>query len=207
MTFTKTPPRRIFFWCDVASRSPGGETPLVDFRRVWSDLRPPVRERFLTRGLKIIRNYAGPGKPKRDLLQLKRWNEMFLTTDKDAVSARARAEGFEPTWHGDRLTLTSEHEVARKHPESGELVWFNHAQVFHLSTGPSEPVHLPSPTGPARSASGARGRDHDAQALDPFRGASAPLHLPRWQRDRARRPRARAGRDLAEPGRLSVADG
>jgi alpha-ketoglutarate-dependent taurine dioxygenase len=139
MTFTKTPPRRIFFWCDIASRSPGGETPLVDFRRVLADLRPPVRERFLTRGIRIIRNYAGPGKQKRDLLQLKRWDEMFLTTDKGVVSARAREEGFEPTWHdGDRLRLTSEHEVARKHPDTGELAWFNHAQVFHLTTGPAE---------------------------------------------------------------------
>jgi alpha-ketoglutarate-dependent taurine dioxygenase len=137
MTFTKTPPRRIFFWCDVASAT-GGETPLVDFRRVLNDLDADVRRRFEQGGIRVIRNYVGPGKKKGDLLQLKRWDEMFLTTDKDAVTARARAEGFEPSWHGDRLTLTSEHDAVRTHPDTGEPVWFNHAQVFHLSTGSAE---------------------------------------------------------------------
>jgi alpha-ketoglutarate-dependent taurine dioxygenase len=139
MTFTRSPPRRIFFFCDLAPRAPGGETPLVDFRRVLAELRADVRKRFEARGLRIIRNYTGPGRGKRDLLQLKRWDEMFQTTDRDAVTARARAEGFEPVWHeGDRLTLISHHDVVRAHPDTGEPVWFNHAQVFHLSTGPSE---------------------------------------------------------------------
>jgi alpha-ketoglutarate-dependent taurine dioxygenase len=139
MTFTRTPPRRIFFFCDIAPRTPGGETPLVDFRRVLAELRADVRKRFEARGLRIIRNYTGPGRGKRDLLQLKRWDEMFQTTDRDVVTARARAEGFEPVWHeGDRLTLISHHDVVRAHPDTGEPVWFNHAQVFHLSTGPSE---------------------------------------------------------------------
>src|SRR5262249_14561746 len=34
MSFTKTPPSRIFFHCLIPSTSPGGETPLVDFRAV-----------------------------------------------------------------------------------------------------------------------------------------------------------------------------
>ena len=139
MTFTKNPPRRIFFWCETPPRAPGGETPLVDFRRVLADLDPGVRERFERRGLRIIRNYQGPSRRKTDLLQLKRWHEMFLTTDRDAVSARARAEGFEPHWYdGDSLALISEHDAVRPHPETGDPVWFNHAQVFHLSTGPAE---------------------------------------------------------------------
>ena len=139
MTFTRTPPRRIFFWCDVAPAPPGGETPLVDFRRVLRELEPAVRARFEERGLRIVRNYAGPTRKKRDLLQLKGWHDMFQTTDRAAVTARARAEGFEPRWHDDgRLTLISEHDVVRAHPETGEPVWFNHAQVFHLSTGPAE---------------------------------------------------------------------
>ena len=139
MTFTRAPPRRIFFHCDIAPADPGGETPLVDFRRVLRGLRPEVRARFEERGLRIIRNYHGPGRHRRDLWQLKRWDEMFGTADRDAVTARARAEGFEPVWGDrDRLTLISTHDAVRAHPDTGEPVWFNHAQVFHLSTGPSE---------------------------------------------------------------------
>jgi alpha-ketoglutarate-dependent taurine dioxygenase len=85
MTFTRTPPRRIFFWCDIEPAAGSGETPLVDFRKVWRDLPAPVRERFAGRGLRLIRNYAGPGTQKSDLWQLKRWDEMFQTTERDEV--------------------------------------------------------------------------------------------------------------------------
>lgn len=139
MTFTRTPPNRIFFWCDIAPRAGSGETPLVDFRRVWSDLDDGVRERFARNGLRIIRNYSGPGTTNRDLFQLKRWDEMFRTEDRDEVNRMARREGFTPIWKdGDRLALVSEHEATRNHPETGEPTWFNHAQVFHLSTGSAE---------------------------------------------------------------------
>jgi len=139
MTFTAHPPRRIFFWCDIAPAAPGGETPLVDFARVWRDLDPAVRGRFEQRGIRIVRNYSGPAQQGRDLLQLKRWDEMFRTRDKATVEAMARREGFEPQWHAhDRLTLISRHRPGRPHPETGEPVWFNHSQGFHLSTGPAE---------------------------------------------------------------------
>lgn len=139
MTFTAHPPRRIFFWCGIEPRAPGGETPLVDFARVWSELDPAVRQRFETGGIRIVRNYSGPGAAGRDLFQLKRWDQMFRTTDKAQVEAMARAEGFEPSWHAnDRLTLISRHKPARPHPETGAPVWFNHSQVFHLSTAPAE---------------------------------------------------------------------
>jgi alpha-ketoglutarate-dependent taurine dioxygenase len=132
-------PRRIFFWCGTAPQAPGGETPLVDFGQVWQDLDAEVRERFERRGIRIIRNYSGPGSKSRDLFQLKRWDEMFRTTDKAVVESMARAEGFEPSWHAnDRLTLISRHAPMRLHPESGLPVWFNHTQVFHLATAPAE---------------------------------------------------------------------
>lgn len=139
MTFTRTPPRRIFFWCDIEPAVGSGETPLVDFRKVWRDLPEPVRARFATRGLRMIRNYAGPGTQKQDLWQLKRWDEMFQTTERAEVEHIAAREGFEAVWKpGDRLALVSTHDAMRPHPETGEPVWFNHAQVFHLSTGPAE---------------------------------------------------------------------
>ena len=64
-----------------------------------------VRERFRTRGVRIIRNYAGPNTPKqRDLWKLKRWDEMFRTTDRAIIEEKCRENEFEPTWlDGDRL--------------------------------------------------------------------------------------------------------
>ena len=139
MTFTANPPRRIFFWCGIEPQAGGGETPLVDFAKVWKDLKADVRKRFEKRGVRIVRNYSGPGTTNKDLFQLKRWDQMFRTTDKAVVEKMARDEGFEPQWHEhDRLTLISRHKPARPHPETGEPVWFNHSQVFHLSTGAAE---------------------------------------------------------------------
>ena len=140
MSFTRSPPARLFFACMVAPRSAGGETPIVDFRKVYQDLDPEVRARFVARGVRNIRTYCGPeGGSRFDLWKLKRWDEMFRTTDRAAVEARCRENGFDFTWlPAGRLRLTNVQPAARPHPATGDPVWFNHAQVFHLSTAPAE---------------------------------------------------------------------
>jgi hypothetical protein len=100
MSFTAHPPRRLFFCCLVEPAE--GETPLADFRNVLRDLDPAVRRRFEERGLRIVRNYSGPaGGGRFDLWRLKRWDEMFGTTERAVVEAKCRAEGFAPTWTAD----------------------------------------------------------------------------------------------------------
>jgi alpha-ketoglutarate-dependent taurine dioxygenase len=139
MSFTKAPPRRLFFACLTPSVGPGGETPLCDMRKVWRALDPAVRERFAARGVTNVRNYAGPeGGAWWDPWKLKRWDEMFGTTDKDAVTRRAEQEGFTPEWDGERLRLVNTQPAMKPHPRTGEPVWFNHSQVFHLDAVPAE---------------------------------------------------------------------
>lgn len=140
MSFVAQPPRRVFFCCLVEPGAQMGETPLVDFRAVWRDLDPGVRDRFERGGIRIVRNYAGPqGGSKFDLWQLKRWDEMFLTTDKAVVEAKCKEEGFEVQWTAnDGLRLISTQPVFRDHPRTGERVWHNHTAVFHLSAAPGE---------------------------------------------------------------------
>lgn len=155
MTFVKTPPRRLMFACLVAPTGGGGETPLCDMRTVAAELDPAVRGRFERGGIRIIRNYDGPsGKGFLDLWQLKRWDELFQTTDRAVVEAKAAAEGVftDLSWGpGDRLRLISEHDALRAHPESGVPVWFNHVQVFHLSTAAAELRRIYGRTGDLRS--------------------------------------------------------
>jgi alpha-ketoglutarate-dependent taurine dioxygenase len=140
MSFTKRPPRRLFFCCLVEPQAGAGETPLCDFRRVLADLDPALVERFEKRGIRIVRNYAGAGSASRfNPFQLKRWNEMFLTDDREAVEKRCREEGFEPVWTGgDGLRLVSSQPVVRTHPETGEAVWHNHVTTFHPSQAAGE---------------------------------------------------------------------
>jgi alpha-ketoglutarate-dependent taurine dioxygenase len=155
MTFIKRPPRRLMFACLVAPTGGGGETPVCDMRTVAAGLAPAVRDRFERGGIRIIRNYGGPsGKGRFDLWQLKRWDEIFQTTDRAAVEARCAEEGVFTDLHwgpGDRLRLISEHDALRAHPETGVPVWFNHVQVFHLSTAPAELRRIYRRTGDLRS--------------------------------------------------------
>jgi alpha-ketoglutarate-dependent taurine dioxygenase len=140
MSFCARPPSRVFFCCLVEPARGSGETPLCDFRAVWRDLEPDVRRRFAARGLRIIRNYSGPGADdSQDPMRLKRWDEMFGTTDRASVEARCRAEGFEATWlPGDGLRLVSTQPVYRDHPATGERVWYNHLTTFHRSSAEAE---------------------------------------------------------------------
>lgn len=140
MSFCANPPRRLFFCALEAPARESGETPLCDFRKVWRDLDPAVRDRFVARGLRIVRNYSGPGKGRDDdPMRLKRWDEMFLTTDRAAVERKCREEGFEPVWLADDgLRLISTQSVYRDHPVTGERVWHNHSTTFHVSTPAAE---------------------------------------------------------------------
>lgn len=139
MSFVKNFPRHLFFCC-LQPSPVGGETPLVDFRKVYADLDPAVRQRFVERGIKAIRNYAGPdAKSKLDFWQLKPWDDMFGSRDHAVVEAKCREEAFEPTWgEGESLRLVSRHQAVRQHSETGEPVWFNHSTTFHVSMAPGE---------------------------------------------------------------------
>ncbi len=143
MSFLKYPPRKLFFYCHLAPLA-NGETPVCDFRKVYKGLNKEVRDAFEKNGVKTIRNYDGPdAKGKFDLWKLKRWDEMFLTTDKAKVEESCRTNGIEFEWlPGDKLRLFNEQDSFIKHPVTGEGVWFNHTQVFHRDAAALEYSHI-----------------------------------------------------------------
>jgi alpha-ketoglutarate-dependent taurine dioxygenase len=140
MSFIAQPPRRLFFCCLVEPARGCGETPLADFRKVAAELPASVLARFEARGLRIVRNYSGPSGGRRfDLWRLKRWDQMFGTTDKHEIEARCRREGFEPVWtDGDGLRIVSWQPAIRTHPVTGERVWHNHSTTFHPTQAAAE---------------------------------------------------------------------
>lgn len=140
MSFTAHPPSKLFFCCLTEPAAGSGETPLADFRAVLRSLDPQLVKRFEEKGLRIVRNYSGPdGGGRFDLWKLKRWDEMFLTTDKAAVEARCRAEGFDPVWTANGgLRLVSTQPIVRRHPVTGEPAWHNHSTTFHVSQAAGE---------------------------------------------------------------------
>lgn len=143
MSFLPSAPRKLFFHCTMASTR-DGETPTVDMRKVWADLDPTVRGSFADRGVRNIRNYDGPGSPKGfDLWKLKRWDELFQTTDRTIAERKAREQGLHCEWlPQDRLRLINAQPASRVHPVTGETAWFNHVQVFHAAAAAIEYRHI-----------------------------------------------------------------
>jgi len=150
MSFVPKPPRTLFFSCLVEPQGPGGETPLVDFRAVLRSLDPTLRARFERLGVRNIRNYDGPQSPrKRDLWKLKRWDEMFRTTDRQEVERIAREHSFTVQWKPhDRLALINTQPATRPHEETGKPVWFNHVQIFHPAAAAGEYLRIARRQGP-----------------------------------------------------------
>ncbi len=153
MSFLRRPPRRLFFCALAPNEGPGGETPLCDFAAVAESLAPAVRARFEVRGVRNIRNYAAPGERRRDLWQLKPWDDMFGTTDREVVERKAADNGLECVWgQGGTLRLLNTQPALAPHPTTGAAVWFNHSQVFHFSAAAGELRRIGRRRGQLRSA-------------------------------------------------------
>lgn len=118
-------PRKLFFCCLVPAEE-GGETPLVDVRKVYASVPPDVRERFERHGVTYARSYS-------DRLGLS-WQTVFQTDVPAEADAYARASGYTTEWHDGRLRTRRTAPAVYRHPATGEPVWFNHGTFFHLTT-------------------------------------------------------------------------
>jgi alpha-ketoglutarate-dependent taurine dioxygenase len=138
MSFLPSAPRRLFFYCHIEPEY-GGETPVCDFRKVYQDLDPKIREEFERKGVKHIRNYASPEDKSRSGFQLKSWLDMFHTSDKATIEKKCAENDIICEWkENDGLRLTNKSDAVKVHPKTGEKVWFNHTQVFHVSAAAAE---------------------------------------------------------------------
>jgi hypothetical protein len=138
LMYLPAPPTYVFFACLIPPEPNTGETPLADNRRVWRELDPAVRERFVRGGLRIVRNLRGPRSRFRVWTQV-RWDDYFLTTERDEVEARCRASRFDFEWtRDDGLRLVIDQTVTREHPVTGETVWCNQFLSYHPSSSAAE---------------------------------------------------------------------
>jgi alpha-ketoglutarate-dependent taurine dioxygenase len=126
MSYSRSWPMRICFFC-VEPADEGGETPIADSRKVFELIPPAIKERFAERGLLYVRNY-GEG---MDLS----WEDVFQTTDKAEVEQYCHEAGIEFEWaDGSRLSTRQLCQAVAAHPKTGEMVWFNQAHLFHVSS-------------------------------------------------------------------------
>ncbi len=124
--YSPTFPLKIFFFC-MSPAAAGGETPIGSCRKVFERIHPTIRDRFIQKKVMYMRNFGdGFGLP---------WQTVFQTTDKTKVEEYCKTNGIEVEWKADnRLRTRQVGPAILKHPQTAEMVWFNHATFFHVST-------------------------------------------------------------------------
>ena len=125
MSYSRAWPMKIAFLC-VTPATRGGETPIADSRRVLQHISPEVRKQFMQKKVMYVRNYGMVDIP---------WQDVFQTIDKDRVEEFCHANGLAYEWLDEqRLRTRQVCQAVCQHPQTGEMVWFNQAHVFHPSS-------------------------------------------------------------------------
>ncbi len=127
LSYSDVWPDRMLFCC-VQPAPEGGETPLCDNTTLLSLLPEEIVNEFSQKDLCYIRNlHGGYGLGPS-------WQKTFETEEKSEVEAFCKKTNSEFTWHADdSITIRQYRPSVRIHPLSGEKLWFNQADQFHIS--------------------------------------------------------------------------
>jgi alpha-ketoglutarate-dependent taurine dioxygenase len=123
-------PTRQFFGC-VTAAPVGGETPLVDSRRIYQQLPAQVRERFSELGLLYVRRFI----PGFDVP----WQTFFKTQAPAEVESSCQRRGWRCEWSaGGILTVSQPSQALAQNPVTGEWSFFNQIMLHHPHYLPAE---------------------------------------------------------------------
>jgi alpha-ketoglutarate-dependent taurine dioxygenase len=124
-SFNETWPTKILFCC-LKPAERGGETPVVDSREVYKSIDRNIRKKFTEKKIMYLRNYG-------EHLGLS-WQTVFQTTNCPEVERSCKANGFAFEWRRDGgLRTRCIRPATIRHPQTGEMSWFNQAQHWHIS--------------------------------------------------------------------------
>ena len=119
-------PMIIMFWCDQPPAT-GGETPLADSRRVLDRLPDATRDRFTALGVCYVRHVRG----------LRQIEHVFGTATRAGIAEYCARHDYAVTFDGaERVRTERVAPAIVDHPVTGEPVWFNHVETYHLSSLP-----------------------------------------------------------------------
>lgn len=127
LSYAPSWPSQILFLCLVPPAE-GGETPIADCRRMLSALPGDVRDRFEARSIRYVQNlHGGTGLGKS-------WMETFETSERAQVERFLAAGGASFEWRANgSLRLQYVRPATAVHQSTGEAVWFNQADQWHVS--------------------------------------------------------------------------
>lgn len=124
-SYTYNWPCYISFFCHTKALM-GGNTPIADNRRILKRLSTDLVERFKTHGVLYQRTYY-PGLGVS-------WQSAFQTNDRSEVGVFCRQRDIDCLWDGDILKTRQYRSAFQYHPITNELIWFNHALFFHITS-------------------------------------------------------------------------
>jgi len=127
LSYTENPPRYLFFFCERPATE-GGETPIVDCRKLLEKIAPETLAPFREKGVRYVKNmHGGKGFGKS-------WQEHFESEDRTNVEAYLGSHDVDFEWLDDSTLRTrQERPSVTRHPETGEEIWFNQASLWHVS--------------------------------------------------------------------------
>lgn len=126
MAYSTNWPLKIAFFC-VKKAEQGGETPIADSRKVFERIDLKIKYRFAEKKVMYVRNYgAGVDLP---------WQNVFNTDSKTEVENYCNQNGIQLEWgNNNRLKTRQICQAVAQHPQTKEMVWFNQAHLFHISS-------------------------------------------------------------------------
>lgn len=121
MAYSDKFPERILFFC-LETAEVGGQTPICDGRRVLQRLPNQLVDAIRTHGVRYIQRL-----PKESEGFFTGWSETFNTENTRVAEESCKAMGWNCTWEGegDMMVMTCTRAGIRRHPHTGEEVWFN----------------------------------------------------------------------------------
>jgi hypothetical protein len=118
-------PTRQLFAC-VSAAAIGGETPLVDCRRLWRRLDGKLREQFVAKGLLYLRHFV----PGFDVS----WSAFFRTDDRGQVERICSAREVSWRWKPDNVLMLAQRARAlARNPRTGDWSFLNQIMLYHPS--------------------------------------------------------------------------
>ena len=102
-----------------------GNTPLSDSREAYREIPAEIRDEFERKKIMYVRNYSNVDLP---------WTEVFQTEDKNEVEAYCRKNDITYEWTDMGLRTKQTNQATIAHPVTGEMLWFNQAHLFHVSS-------------------------------------------------------------------------
>ncbi|WP_028886542.1 TauD/TfdA family dioxygenase [Teredinibacter turnerae] len=122
-SYTHTFPRYLYFFCLKKSIS-GGQTPLANSALIHQALDEKVKDEFLGKGVRYVRNYGEIDLP---------WQEVFGTDKPQEVSEYCEKHSIDYKWNNNQLRTEECCPASILHPDTKEDIWFNQAHLFHYS--------------------------------------------------------------------------